>query len=182
MKLEWSHTVLNIKDSTKVLEFYTKTLGFKLSDRGPLTENGPEIIFVSQDSDEHHQLAFIVQREDVDTPTSIDTPTSTPLNHLSFRVKTFDEVQEVKERLDTIDVQYLPLCHGNALSLYFNDPEGNGIEVFIDTLWDVAQPQGIVWDTNLTEEEALEWVERTFENEPKFAKREESDREFVNRK
>ncbi|HIB75804.1 MAG TPA: lactoylglutathione lyase, partial [Gammaproteobacteria bacterium] len=40
MKLEWSHTVLNIKDSVKILEFYTKTLGFKLSDRGPITENG----------------------------------------------------------------------------------------------------------------------------------------------
>ena len=81
MKLEWSHTVLNIKDSVKILEFYTKTLGFNLSDRGPVTENGPEIIFVSQDSDEHHQLAFVVEREDVDKPTS--------LNHLSFRVKTF---------------------------------------------------------------------------------------------
>ncbi|SVA86104.1 uncharacterized protein METZ01_LOCUS138958, partial [marine metagenome] len=34
----------------------------------------------------------------------------------------------------------------------------------------------------LTEKEALEWVERTFENEPTFAKREESAREFVNRK
>ena len=112
MKLEWSHTVLNIKDSVKILEFYTKTLGFNLSDRGPLAENGPEIIFVSQDSDEHHQLAFIVEREDVDKPTS--------LNHLSFRVKTFNEVHEVKERLDSADVQYLPLCHGNALSLYFN--------------------------------------------------------------
>ena len=103
MKLEWSHTVLNIKDSVKILEFYTKTLGFNLSDRGPLAENGPEIIFVSQDSDEHHQLAFIVEREEVDKPTS--------LNHLSFRVKTFDEVHEVKERLDSAEVQYLSLIH-----------------------------------------------------------------------
>ncbi len=89
MKLEWSHTVLNIKDSEKIIEFYTKTLGFKISDRGPIVENGPEIIFVSQDPDEHHQLAFSVEREDVDKPIS--------LNHLSFRVKTFDEVQEVKK-------------------------------------------------------------------------------------
>ncbi len=44
------------------------------------------------------------------------------------------------------------------------------------------QPQGVVWDTNLTEKDTLEWVERIFENEPNFAKREESDREFVNRK
>ncbi|MBK49422.1 MAG: hypothetical protein CL768_00065 [Chloroflexi bacterium] len=174
MKLEWSHTVLNIKDSKKVLGFYTDTLGFKVSDRGPLSENGPEIIFVSQNENEHHQLAFIVEREEINQPTS--------LNHLSFRVDTFNEVQEVKRKLDSIDTKYLPLCHGNALSLYFNDPEGNGLEVFFDTPWDVKQPQGIVWDTSLNEKEALNWVEKTFKNEPEFANRKESNREFVNRK
>ncbi|MBE19684.1 MAG: hypothetical protein CMD69_02015 [Gammaproteobacteria bacterium] len=174
MKLEWSHTVLNIKDSNKILGFYTDTLGFTVSDRGPIVENGPEIIFVSQDPDEHHQLAFVVEREDTEKASS--------LNHISFRVETFQEVQEVKGRLDSVGTQYLPLCHGNALSLYFSDPEGNGLEVFFDTPWDVKQPQGIVWDTNFNEKEALEWVEKTFNAEPTFAKREESNRDFVNRK
>ena len=85
-------------------------------------------------------------------------------------------MQEVKGRLDSVGTQYLPLCHGNALSLYFSDPEGNGLEVFFDTPWDVKQPQGIVWDTNFNEKEALEWVEKTFNAEPTFAKREESNR------
>ena len=30
MKLDWSHTVLNIKDREKILNFYTNTLGFKI--------------------------------------------------------------------------------------------------------------------------------------------------------
>ena len=50
MKLDWSHTVLNIKDREKILNFYTNTLGFKVTDRGPIVENGPEIIFISQRS------------------------------------------------------------------------------------------------------------------------------------
>ncbi len=49
MKLGWSHTVLNIKDKKKILEFYIDTLGFKISDSGPVFENGPEIIFIRVD-------------------------------------------------------------------------------------------------------------------------------------
>ena len=41
MKLGWSHTVLNIKDKEKILDFYINTLGFKVSDSGPIFENGP---------------------------------------------------------------------------------------------------------------------------------------------
>ena len=47
MQLGWSHTVLNIKDKQKILEFYVDLLGFKVSDSGPVFENGPEIIFIS---------------------------------------------------------------------------------------------------------------------------------------
>ena len=50
MKLDWSHTVLNIKDREKILNFYTNTLGFKITDRGPIVENGPDIIFISKNS------------------------------------------------------------------------------------------------------------------------------------
>jgi catechol 2,3-dioxygenase len=73
------------------------------------------------------------------------------------------------------------LCHGNALSLYFNDPEDNGIEVFWDTPWHVSQPQAVVWDTNLNEEEALAWVEETFKDKPNFTKREGNKSDFINR-
>jgi len=37
--------------------------------------------------------------------------------------------------------QIVPLTHGNAWSVYFRDPELNGVEVFIDTPWHVRQPQ-----------------------------------------
>ena len=52
MKLGWSHTVLNIQDKEKILDFYINTLGFKVSDSGPIFENGPEIIFISYNPDE----------------------------------------------------------------------------------------------------------------------------------
>lgn len=172
MKLDWSHTVLNIKDKDKILDFYTKALGFKVSDSGPIYKDGPEIIFVSWNPDEHHQLAFVLGREDIN---------STSLNHISFRADTYDELLEIKDRLDTVNCDYLPLCHGNALSFYFNDPENNGMEIFIDTPWDVEQPQGEVWDPGLDEKSVMAWVENTFKDKPGFVLKEKSTKEFVNR-
>jgi catechol 2,3-dioxygenase len=173
MKLSWSHAVLNVKDEKKILDFYTGALGFTVSDRGPLGENGPDIIFMSQDPDEHHQLAIVTARTD-------DEPANS-LNHMAFRVGSFDEVKTLKDTLESTGVDFLPLSHGNTLSLYFADPEGNGLEVFWDTPWHVGQPDGIVWDTNLNQEEALAWVEETFKDKPVFAKREDADGDWVNR-
>ena len=62
----------------------------------------------------------------------------------------------------------LPLTHGNAWSIYFKDPEDNGIEVFCDSPWHVAQPQAKPWDPTLSEEDLLAWTEREFGGEPGF--------------
>ena len=101
MKLRWSHTVLNIKDAKKILDFYVGTLGFEISDRGPLAENGPEIIFMSQDPNEHHQIGLVVSRED-------EGP-SNSLNHLSFRVDSFKDVKIMKSKLESANVEKVPI-------------------------------------------------------------------------
>ena len=175
MKLRWSHAVLNVKNVENILAFYTGNLGFTVSDRGPLHpgKNAPDIIFMSQDNDEHHQLAVVSSRDD-------EGP-SNSLNHLAFRVDAFDDVKTLNRKLETDGVNILPLCHGNTLSLYFADPEGNGLEVFWDTPWHVAQPDGIVWDTKLDEKQALAWVEETFHNKPEFGKREDATGDWINR-
>ena len=46
-----------------MLDFYTNLLGFKVTDRGKLgPEDGPSIIFLSQQADEHHQIVVITTR------------------------------------------------------------------------------------------------------------------------
>jgi catechol 2,3-dioxygenase len=173
MKLSWSHAVLNVRDEKKVLDFYTETLGFYISDRGAIAENGPNITFMSQNEDEHHQIAIVASRKDEDPSNS--------LNHLAFRVESFDEVKMLSEKLELAGVKLLPLSHGNTLSLYFSDPEGNGLEVFWDTPWHVSQPEGILWDTSLNEKQALAWVEKTFSDKPTFSKRDNVNRDWINR-
>jgi catechol-2,3-dioxygenase len=167
MKLSWSHAVLYVKDQAKMLDFYTNTLGFKITDRGPLgSPDSPEIIFMSNHPDEHHQIAMIQTRQDKEASNSV--------NHFAFRVESFEEVSELNRKLETLDgIDIMPLSHGNTLSIYFNDPEKNGIEVFWDTPWHVAQPQGKRWDTSMDKEVALNWVEENFGKEETFEPRED---------
>lgn len=173
MNLQWSHAVINVRDLDGMLDFYTKVLGFTISDRGPLAEGAPEIVFMTNDPQEHHQVAMVPMRN--------GETTGNPLNHLAFRVDSFEDVKEMHSRLTTQETKIKPLSHGNTLSLYFSDPEGNGLEVFWDTPWHVAQPQGKVWDATLDRDAALKWVQDNFGEEPSFAHREESGAEFVNR-
>lgn len=162
MQLSWSHAVLYVKDKDRMLDFYTNALGFQITDRGPLGPDGPEIIFMSQDPREHHQLAMAAAKQDDNPPNSV--------HHFAFRVETFAEVKELKAQLEPLDgIEIMPLTHGNALSIYFNDPEGNGLEVFWDTPWHVQQPMARPWDPSMSETEALAWVEQEFKDAPGFA-------------
>ena len=173
MKLSWSHAVMYVDDVDSMLDFYTNTMGFGVTDRGQLGKN--EIIFMSQNPDEHHQLAFVTRRKNLEPSNSV--------NHFAFRVDSLEEVINLHgtisndERVKGIT----PMSHGNTLSVYFRDPEGNGIEVFWDTPWHVAQPQGETWDVTLSKDELLEWVSETFKEEPGFGPRRSARRRWRGR-
>ncbi|NOX51314.1 MAG: glyoxalase [Gammaproteobacteria bacterium] len=166
MKLSWSHAVMYVRDQEEMLKFYTQVLGFEITDRGLMGEGAPELVFMSQDPKEHHQIAMIQSRKDNNRSNSV--------NHFAFRVDSFEEVSQLNRQLEKIEgLKIMPLSHGNTLSIYFSDPEGNGIEVFWDTPWHVAQPQGKAWDPSLNEAEALAWVKSNFQDEASFVPREE---------
>ena len=167
MALSWSHSVLYVRDSGTMLDFYTDVLGFEVTDRGPLgAADGPEIVFLSQDPDEHHQLAMITTRKD-------ESP-SNSVNHFAFRIPSFDDLRGLMAKLGPLEnVKIAPISHGNTLSIYFNDPEGNGLEVFWDTPWHVAQPQGKPWDPALSDDALLDWVKENFADETSFVPRDE---------
>lgn len=172
MKLHWSHAVLNVKNLDEMLAFYTETLEFTISDRGPIGDaDSPEIVFLSHLDSEHHQIAMVAAPGDWQ---------NTSLNHLSFRVESFAEVKRLHAKLVAREQRMAPISHGNTLSIYFSDPEKNGIEVFWDTPWHVDQPQGVAWDASLDETAALKFVEETFSKEPSFCLREDAARRFVN--
>lgn len=163
MKLRWSHAVLYVRDLEAMLAFYGEVLGFAVSDRGPLDPRSPglEIAFVSQVATDHHQLAFVPVR-------GVDT--ASPLDHMAFRVDSLDDVRSLARKLreDGRASGIHFLNHGNAWSVYFKDPEGNGLEVFCDSPFAVRQPQIKPWDGVMGEAELRRQTEEQFAGEPGF--------------
>jgi catechol-2,3-dioxygenase len=163
MKLRWSHAVLYVRNLEDMIGFYRDVLGFQISDRGPLDPNNPvmDIVFLSQVGSDHHQLASVPIR---------GADGTSPLDHFAFRVDSFADVKAVAERLRASGhgAELNPVNHGNAWSVYFKDPEGNGLEVFCDSPWGVQQPQVRPWDLSMNEDDLRRRTEEEFKDEPGF--------------
>jgi catechol 2,3-dioxygenase-like lactoylglutathione lyase family enzyme len=163
MRLTWSHMVIKVRDLDLMVAFYREVLGFEISDQGPLFgDSGPHIVFMTQTPTDHHQIAFAQVRADEGEPNSVD--------HIAFRVDSLAEVREMMDRVakDGRIGEGAPVTHGNALSVYFKDPEGNGIEVFCDTPWHVRQPVIGPWDPSKSDAEVLRETEAQFQDKPDF--------------
>jgi catechol-2,3-dioxygenase len=164
MTLRWSHTVLYVRELDPMLDFYTSVLGFEVTDRGPIgpQPGAPDIVFMSQVETDHHQLAFLPVRQG-------DAPSNT-VNHMAFRTDSLADVRAAAKRLeqDGRATELAPVTHGNAWSVYFKDPEGNGVEIFCDSPWHVQQPQARPWDMSLTDSELHDWTRAEYEKEPEF--------------
>jgi len=163
MPLIWSHAVLHVDDLDNMLDFYTKVLGFAVTDRGPVGESDSEIAFLSQDPGEHHQLGFI--------STKRAETAQGALHHLAFRVGGLPELRALIASIvaDGRGRPPAPMSHGNTWSAYFADPEGNGVEIFCDTPWHVPQPAGRVWDMTHDDATLVEQTKAAFASQPGFA-------------
>jgi catechol 2,3-dioxygenase len=155
-----AHCGIYVKDVGKQVDFYTKVLGLVVSDRGVSERIGNEFAFLTAATDHHHQVVFISGRE----PRG-----ATTVNQLSFKVSSLDELKAMYARARDAAVTGLrQVNHGNALSIYFSDPEGNGVEVYIDTPWYVPQPHGEALDLTLPSDRIMAEVERHCRATPGF--------------
>lgn len=161
MNISWSHCVLKVRDVDAMVSFYSDIFGFRVADQGALGPDGPLIVFMSGSSSDHHQIAFVASRGPEDV---------TSLEHNAFRVDSVADVQEILAQVSADDrvPGHAPITHGNAVSVYFSDPEGNGIEIFCDTPWHVSQPVFETWDPTQSPEEVLAQVEASFRDNPEF--------------
>ena len=161
LQLEVAHSVLYVHDVDVMIAFYRDVLGFELTDRGPLGKD--EICFMSQTANHHHQVAFITGR---DKPEA-----SNNTHHTAYRSSgSLDDLRSLLGELQSRSevTQIMPLTHGNAWSIYFRDPEFNGVEVFIDTPWHVRQPQGKPLDLTKPTDDIVAETRAAFADEPEF--------------
>jgi catechol-2,3-dioxygenase len=132
-RLSLSHATVAVRDLDAMLDFYCGVLGFAVTNRGAVGDEG-EMAFISQDPAEHHQMVFVSGGPETEHQFVM-------ADHMAFRTGSLDDLRAIGARLDEAEVEgVIPINHGNAWSLYFNDPEGNGLECFVDSPFHVAQP------------------------------------------
>ncbi|MAE97017.1 MAG: glyoxalase [Deltaproteobacteria bacterium] len=175
-RLSFSHVGFHVHDIETMVAFYTELLGLDITDRGKLPIPGdPEIVFLSSDPEEHHQIALVEGRQDGGIEGGV-------LNQISFHVKNLTELRAIKAAAENAGVtRFMPMTHGRGWSVYFPDPEGNLIECFVDTPWHVRQPVVDALDLSQTDEEILAQTETTYGGTPDFQPMEEWKRALAQR-
>jgi catechol 2,3-dioxygenase-like lactoylglutathione lyase family enzyme len=162
--LTLSHFGVFVTDINRMVDFYTRFLGFAVSDRGPNPVG--EIVFLTRDPREHHQIVMASGRP-TDLPFNV-------INQISLRVDSLDTLRELYVGLKDEPVEILgPISHGNALSVYFRDPEKNRVELLIDTPWYVPQPHRVPVDIMQPDEKVWAWIEKEARGTPGFKSRKE---------
>jgi len=166
-RLSFSHFGMFVTDVARMEDFYTRVLGFAATDRGNLetrgrTDSGTvHLVFLSRDPRDHHQIVLVSGR-----PEGLKF---NPINQISFRMDDLAGLREMHRRVVQEQVKELyPVSHGNALSVYFHDPEGNRIELFIDTPWHCHQPVRMPLDLAMSDEELWRAVEAEARKQPDF--------------
>jgi catechol 2,3-dioxygenase len=116
------HVVLRVSDRERSEKFYNGVLGLPICAR---FDDGPKMAFFSLGN--HHDFAVMEVRGK-----SGDTG-SVGLHHVAFKIGAdLDELREAKAYLEGAGVKTTPIDHEVTKSLYFHDPDGNEIEVYVD--------------------------------------------------
>jgi len=89
--------------------------------------------FLSYD-DEHHRMAFV--NLGPPPPMSARESRAVPgVHHVAYTWRNLDELLDTYRRLTGLGIRPVsPVRHGMTLSLYYDDPDGNGLEFQIDLL------------------------------------------------
>jgi catechol-2,3-dioxygenase len=163
--VSFSHIGIYVTDVARMEDFYTRVLGLLVSDRGRLP-GGSDLVFLSRDPDEHHQMVLASGR-----PPGVDFNV---VNQISFKLPTLDGLKALHARAREEGIkQFRVVTHGNAWSVYFADPEGNRVEVFVDTPWHTPQPVAEPFDIEAPVETIVRETEALCRNRPGFMSRAE---------
>ena len=137
------HVHLKVSDLKKAEEFYTKIFGLKV------TERVSNYLFLTFGK-EHHDLAL--QEHKNARPPSEDT---TGLYHFAVEFENLRQLAEIYFRLKKHKVPFSPVDHEISKTIYFSDPDGNGIEVYVDTRKGRQEWRGM--SALITKEEFEKW-------------------------
>ncbi|MDP9332300.1 MAG: VOC family protein [Actinomycetota bacterium] len=119
------HVVLKVRDRESSEGFYAEVLGLPIAAR----MDEPPITFFTLGN--HHDFAIMAVGTD-----GPDAAANSPgLEHVAFKVgESIEDLRRAKAYLDALGVEIADIeDHTVSQSIYFNDPDGNAIEVYVDT-------------------------------------------------
>lgn len=121
--VKFAHVVLKTSRYGEMLEWWCRLLDAKV-------RHGSDFIsFLSYD-DEHHRLA-IVNFPNLETLNQ----TSAGVEHVAFTFASLDDLFSKYEELSAAGVlPYWTINHGMTLSAYYRDPDGNQVELQVDSM------------------------------------------------
>ena len=119
------HVVLKVTDLAEAEEFYSGILGLTVCAR--FDQDGYKMTFFTLGN--HHDFAIM----EVSGGDNGEDENRIGLHHVAFNIGTnLDDLREAKTKLDDAGVSAEPIDHEVTKSLYLEDPDGNGIELYVD--------------------------------------------------
>ncbi len=116
---------------------------------------------MSASPDQHHQLVLASGRP--------PEATFSTVMQISFAVPDIQHLRDVSRVAAEMGATNVRgLNHGNALSVYMQDPEGNTIEVYVDMPFYIAQPHGDPLDLSKSDDELMRETEAICRADPTF--------------
>lgn len=132
-ELRLGHAHLKVRDLERSVAFYTQTFGLRVTEIV-----GGQLAFLSG-SDVHHEIAL----QQIGPSAPGPAPRSVGLYHVAFEVPNKAAFARAFDALIAAGVPVSPVDHRISWALYFDDPDGNGLELYVDTR---GEPDGrTVW-------------------------------------
>ena len=124
------HVGLHVTDLERAKEFYRDVVGLQITDEDPHIG----MVFMStQPKEEHHELLLCSGRN---APRD-----AMVVQQVSFRCNSLEDIRQYHQRFQerNVPIEY-EVHHGNAVAIYFYDPDGNRCEVYWNTGLEARQP------------------------------------------
>ena len=138
------HVHLKVSNLKKAEEFYTMVFGLKVAER---VSNYVFLTF----GKEHHDLALQEHRN-----AKHPSEDMTGLYHFAVEFKNIKQLAEIYFRLKRLKARFSPVNHGISKTIYFEDPDGNGIECYVDTREERKEWKGM--SSFIPEEQFEKWL------------------------
>ena len=125
------HAHLKVRDLAHTIEFYTRFLDLEL-----VEQVGDQYAFLTGQAPAgwhggafHHEVAL--QSVGPDAPAPL--PQGTGLYHVAFEVSDKPSFARAYRKLVEAGVRVATVDHFISWAMYFDDPDGNGLEIYCDT-------------------------------------------------